>query len=172
LIDKIALHRIARDRAQARIVWIGGETTTLQIQVQVKRFAALSGAQEMEQTILKLAAEGVSDEEIAQQLTEGGHRSPMRQHVLPSTVKTIRLKHGIMIKRHQSHPRRIDGFLTVPQLAKELGITAHFIYHQINKGTIEIVKDPATGLYLFPDRPATIKQFRKLIDGRLKNLRF
>jgi len=25
---------------------------------------------------------------------------------------------------------------------------------------------------LFPDRPATIKQFRKLIDGRLKNLRF
>ena len=172
LIDKIALHRIARDRAQARIVWIGGETTTLQIQVQVKRFAALSGAQEMEQTILKLAAEGISDEEIAQQLTEGGHRSPMRQHVLPSTVKTIRLKHGIMIKRHQSHPRRIDGFLTVPQLAKELGITAHFIYHQINKGTIEIVKDPATGLYLFPDRPAIIKQFRKLIDGGLKNLRF
>jgi DNA invertase Pin-like site-specific DNA recombinase len=172
LIDKIALHRIARDRAQARIVWIGGETTTLQIQVQVKRFAALSGAREMEQTILKLAAEGISDEEIARQLTEGGHRSPMRQHVLPSTVKTIRLKHGIMIKRHQSHPRRIEGFLTVPQLAKELGITAHFIYHQINKGTIEIVKDPATGLYLFPDRPATIKQFRKLIDGRLKNLRF
>jgi len=100
----------------------------------------------MEQTILKLAAEGISDEEIAQQLTEGGHRSPIRQHVLSRTVKTIRLKHGIMIKRRQSHPRRIDGFLTVPQLAKELGITAHFICHQINKGTIEIVKDQATGL--------------------------
>jgi len=25
---------------------------------------------------------------------------------------------------------------------------------------------------LFPNRPATIKQFRKLIDGHLKNLRF
>jgi hypothetical protein len=77
-----------------------------------------------------------------------------------------------MIERHQSHPRRIEGFLTVPQLAKELGITVHFIYDRIHKGTIEIVKDQATGLYLFPDRPATIKQFRKLIDGRLKNLRF
>jgi hypothetical protein len=172
LIEKIALRRLAPDRAQARIVWIGGEPTTLQIQVQVKRFAALSGAREMEQTILKLAAEGISDEEIAQQLTEGGHRSPMCQHVLPSTVKTIRLKHGIMIKRHQSHPRRIEGFRTVPQLAKELGITVHFIYDRIHKGTIGIVKDQATGLYLFPDRPATIKQFRKLIDGRLQNLRF
>jgi hypothetical protein len=87
-------------------------------------------------------------------------------------VKTIRLRHGVMIERHQSHPRRIEGFLTVPQLAKELGVTVHFIYDRIHKGTIEIVKDQATGLYLFPDRPATIKQFQKLIDGRLKNLRF
>jgi hypothetical protein len=27
LIDKIALHRIARDRAQARIIWVGGEVS-------------------------------------------------------------------------------------------------------------------------------------------------
>lgn len=172
LIEKIALHRIAPDQAQARIVWIGGETTTLQIQVQVKRFAALSRAEEMKQTILKLANEGIPDEEIARQLSEGGHRSPMCQHVLLSTVKTIRLKHGIMIKRHQSHPRRIDGFLTVPQLAKELGVSAHFIYDRIHNGTIGIAKDEATGLYLFPDRPTTIKQFRKLIAGRLQDLRF
>src|SRR6266540_3221675 len=121
---------------------------------------------------IKLAAEGISDEEIARRLTESGHRSPMRQHVLPSTVRTIRLKHGIMIKRHQSHPRRIDGYLTVTQLAKELGVSVHFIYDRIHNGTIEIAKDEATGLYLFPDRPTTIKQFRKLIDGRLQTLDF
>jgi DNA invertase Pin-like site-specific DNA recombinase len=172
LIEKIALRRIAPDGAQARIVWIGGETTTLQIQLQVKRFASLVGAQEMEQTILKLAAEGISDEEIARRLTERGHRSPMRQHVLPSTVQRIRLKHGIMIKRNQSHPRRIEGFLTVSQIAKELGIPVHFIHDRIHNGTIVIAKDEATGIYLFPDRPTTIKQFRKLIDGRLQNLRF
>jgi hypothetical protein len=172
LIEKIALHRLAPDCAQARIVWIGGEITTLQIPVQVKTFAALSRAEEMKQTILKLANEKISDQEIARQLSEGGHRSPMRQHVLPSTVKTIRLKHGIMIKRHQSHPRRIDGCLTVPQLAKELGVSVHFIYDRIHNGTIGIAKDDATGLYLFPNRPTTIKQFRKLIDGHLQNLRY
>jgi DNA invertase Pin-like site-specific DNA recombinase len=172
LIEKVVLHRIARDCAQARIVWVGGETTTLRIPISVQKFSELSGAEEMEQTILKLSAKGISDEEIARRLTASGLRSPKHQSVLPSTVKTIRLRHGIMIERHQSHPRRIEGFLTVPQLAKELGITVHFIYDRIHKGTIEIVKDQATGLYLFPDRPATIKQFRKLIDGRLKNLRF
>lgn len=172
LIEKIALRRVAPDRAQARIVWIGAETTTLEVPLQVKRFAALAGAQEMEQTIVKLASEGTSDEEIARLLTERGHRSPMSQHVLPSTVKTIRLKHGIMIKSHQSHPRRINGYLTVPQLAKELGVSVHFIYDRIHNGTIEIARDEATRLYLFPDRPTTIKQLRKLIDGRLQNLRF
>lgn len=172
LIEKIALCRVAPDRAQARIVWIGAETTTLEVPLQVKRFAALAGAQEMEQTIVKLASEGTSDEEIARILTDRGHRSPMRQHVLPSTVKAIRLKHGIMIKSHQSHPRRIKGYLTVPQLAKELGVSVHFIYDRIHNGAIEIARDETTRLYLFPDRPMTIKQFRKLIDGHLQNLRF
>jgi len=172
LIDKIALHRIARDQAQARIIWIGGETTTLVIPVQVGSFAFLSNAAEMESLIVKLASDGLPDEEIAAQLTAQGHRSPMRQQVLPSTVRTIRLRHGIMLKRHQSHPRRIDGFLTVSQLAKKLGISIHFIYDRIHNGTIKISKDKKTRGYLFPDRPTTIKQFRKLIDGRIQTLDF
>lgn len=172
LIEKIALHRIARDRAQARIVWMGGETTTLLIPVQVKSLAALSSAQEMENLIVKLASSGISDEAIATQLTAQGHRSPMRQFVLPSTVKIIRLKHGIMQKRSQSHPRRIEGYLTVPHLAKTLDISVHYIYDRIHKGTIKVAKDEATGLYLFPNQPATIELFRKLLAGRLQHLRF
>jgi hypothetical protein len=171
LIEKVVLHRVAPDRAQICIVWVGGETTTLSIPLPVKKMAEFSGAQELEQAIVKLAAEGIADEEIARRLTARGLRSPTHLSVLPSTVRTIRLKHGIMIERRQSHPRRVDWFL-IPQLAKELGVAVHFIYDRIHKGTIEIVKDQATGLYLFPDRPSTIKQFKKLIDGRLKNLRF
>jgi hypothetical protein len=172
LIEKVALHRVARDCAQARIVWMGGETTTLRIPMSVRKLSELSGLEEMEREVVKLSTQGATDGEIARRLTACGHRSPRRQSVLPSTVRKIRLKHDIMSERNQSHPRRIKGFLTVPQLAKELSVAAHFIYDRINNGTIEIVKDRATGLYLFPDRPATIKQFRKLIDGRLKNLRF
>jgi hypothetical protein len=157
---------------QARIVWAGGETTTLLIPVQVGSFAFLSTATEMENLIVKLAPEGLSDEAIAEQLTAQGHRSPMRQLVLPSTVKTIRLKHGILQKRSQSHPRRIDGYLTVPQLAKTLDISVHYVYDRIHNGTIEVAKDETTGLYLFPNQPATIKLFRRLLAGRLQHLRF
>jgi hypothetical protein len=172
LIEKIALHRVARNHVQARIVWAGGETTALLIPVQVGSFAFLSTATEMENLIVKLASTGISDEAIATQLTAQGHRSPMRQFVLPSTVKTIRLKHSILQKRSQSHPRHIDGYLTVPQLAKTLDISVHYVYDRIHNGTIEVAKDEATGLYLFPDQPATIKLFRRLLAGRLQHLRF
>jgi DNA invertase Pin-like site-specific DNA recombinase len=172
LIEKIALHRVARDQVQARIVWVGGETTTLLIPVPVGSLAFLSRANEMQKLIIQLATAGISDEEIAAQLTAQGHRSPMRQSVLPSTVKTMRLKHGLMQKRSQSHPRRITGYLTVPQLAKALDLSVHYIYDRIHNGTIEIAKDKATGLYLFPHQTTTTELFRKLIRGRLQNLRF
>ena len=87
-------------------------------------------------------------------------------------MKTIRLKYGIMHQRSQSHPRHIDGHLTVPQLAKALDTSVHYLYDRIHNGTIETAKDEATGLYLFPDQPATSELFRKLLAGHLQNLRF
>jgi DNA invertase Pin-like site-specific DNA recombinase len=172
LIEKIALHRVTPDQLQARIIWAGGQTTTLSIPMLVASFAALSASKEMETQIIELATAGVSDQEIASTLTAQGHRSPRQQFVLPDTVKRVRLKHGILHNSSQSHPRQITGFLTVAQLAKVLDVSPHFIHDRIHNGVIEIAKDKATGLYLFPDKPATIKQFKKMIDGRLHNLRF
>src|SRR5215475_11556274 len=39
LIDTVALHRVARSQVQVRIVWRGGETTTLRVPVKVKSLA-------------------------------------------------------------------------------------------------------------------------------------
>ena len=91
--------------------------------------------------------------------------------VLPSTVQTIRLKHGILQVRSQSHPRRIAGYLTVPQIAKMLDKKAHWIYHLINTGRINVKKDTKTGLYLFPDCPETLEMFRQLKTGDVDNCR-
>jgi DNA invertase Pin-like site-specific DNA recombinase len=173
LIDKVVIHRTTRDGVQTRIVWRGGDTTTLQIPITVGAFADLAAAPEMEQLIIELSTQGKSDEEIAQHLTTLGHRSPRHQcAVLPSTVKTIRLKHRIFQKRSQSHPRRIEGCLTIPQIATQLDISPYWIYHRIDTGCIEVSKDTQTGLYLFPDEPATIEMFRNFVEGKLQNLRF
>ena len=157
---------------QARIVWKGGETTTLLIPVPIGTFKDLAGAETMEQIILERSAAGILDEVIAQELTDLGYRSPMALSVLPSTVKGIRLKHGIFQKRSQSHPRRIDGALTLSQIAHALDIDPHWIYDRIHNRTILVEKDPKTRLFLFPDSPTTLEQFRQLHAGNLQNLRF
>jgi hypothetical protein len=165
LIDKVVVHRTARDRVQARIVWRGGATTTRELPVPVGALADLSGAAEMERAILERSAAGDTDEAIAEELTRLGHRSPLRPVVLPSTVKTVRLRHGRLRQRSQSHPRRIPGRLTVPQLARALGVAPHWLYDRIYNGSVPVAKDPATGLYLFPDDSATLGQLRALLPG-------
>jgi len=162
LIDKVVLERVARDCVQTRIVWKGGATTTLMVDVPVGSFADLAGAERMEQIILEQSGKGSSDEEIARQLTAQGYRSPMRDVVLPSTVKTIRLKHRLFQKRSQSHPRQIAGCLTVPQLAQRLNLTVHWISDRIANGSIQVTKDATTRLYLFPDTRATLDAVSEL----------
>ena len=147
-------------------MWRGGATTSSEVPVSVGRFAWMTGAKQMEETILEMARAGEADKTIADHLTSQGHRSPRGEVVLESTVKIIRLSHNILHRAHQSHPRRVDGYLTTPQLAKKLGVPKHWIYDRINNGTIAVKKDDSTGGYLFHDKPETIRQFRQLRDGQ------
>ena len=173
LIDKVVIHRQVQHCVQTRIVWRGGDVTTLSIPVPVGSLADLPLAKEMEQIILDLSRQGKTDEEIAEHLTALGHRSPMQPDgVLPNTVKIIRLRHGIFQERHQSHPRQVEGYLTVPQVAQRLDISPYWVYDRIHNGCVQIVKDRETGLYLFPDQPATLEMVKQLKDGKLQNLRF
>ena len=172
LIDKVVLHRPEPATVQARIVWRGGETTTLSIPVPVGSLKDLAGAQEMERIILERSKEGIADDVIADELTAQSYRSPTHSFVLPSTVKIIRLRHRQFLVRHQSHPRHVEGSLTLTQIANMLDIAPHWIYDRINNGTIQVTKDPTTRLYLFPDSPATLDGFKRLVKGEIKKLRF
>jgi DNA invertase Pin-like site-specific DNA recombinase len=171
LIDKVVLHRTARDRVRARIVWRGGATTTREVPVPVGALADLTGAADLERLVLELAASGMADEAIAADLTQRGYRSPQRRVVLPSTVKIVRLRHGVLRQRSQSHPRRVAGYLTVPQLARLLDVAPHWLYDRIHNGTIPVAKDRPTGLYLFPDTPATLEPLQALIAGHCDHRR-
>ena len=173
LIDKVVIHRAVPDLVQTRIVWRGGDTTTFEIPIHVGSFADLSHAAEMEEIVLDLSRKGKTDEEIAVHLTDLGHRSPQcTDRVLPSTVRNIRLKQGLFLVRSQSHPRRIPGYLTLTQVARVLEVKPHWLYHQINKGCIQIDKDIQTGIYLFPDSPETLTLLRRLQAGECHIIRF
>jgi hypothetical protein len=172
LIDKVIVQRPTPDHIQARIVWRGGATTLLNIPVAVGAFDQLPNAQSMEQLVLDLFHQGKTDAQIARVLTDMGFRSPMRPAtVLTSTVRGIRLKHGLLQIRHQSHPRHVPGYLTLTELAKTLDITPHWIYDRIHNGCIQIAKHPTIGLYLFPDEPRTLELVKRLRQGNLKKIR-
>ena len=172
LIDKVVIRRIAPDSVEARIAWRGGDTTTAAIPVTVNALARLSSSREMEETIVSLARQGKTDQEIAEQLTRHGHRSPRGPIVLTSTVRIIRLRHRILVKRSQSHPRRIPGHLTVPQLAERLQVTKHWIYDRIHNGMIRVTLNRDRKTFLFPDTPMTITAFEQFKAGEIREIRF
>jgi len=163
LIESVVLKRRgAGDRIQVSIVWRGGERTELEVGIDVGSYRSLAHFDRMRERILELEASGKADEEIATILTGEGHRSARGKRVLPSTVRTIRVRAGRVHRYRRSRDKRVEGRLTVPQIAKALGVTNDWIYHRIDSGKIPATIDPATGLYLFPDRPETLEQIEKL----------
>jgi hypothetical protein len=166
----VVIHRTAPDTIHVRIVWRGGDASTFDVSVSVGSLAALSRNKEMQARILELARAGHSDEVIAAELSAAGHRSPMREQVLPSTVRGIRLRHGVLHSHSQSHPRRVPGWLTIPQLAARLRVSAHWIYDRVHNGTITIARNVSTGLYLFPDTPTTLTGLQKLRAGAVEQI--
>jgi len=172
LIDKVVLHRTAPDRIRTRLVWRGGDVSAFDVTTPVGSLASLAQHAEMESRVLEMARAGQDDAAIAAELSAAGFRSPMRGEVLRSTVQSIRLRHGIVHVRSQSHPRRVQGWLTVYQLAAQLGVRPHWIYDRIYIGAIAITRDADCGLYLFPDAPSTLTGLQKLRAGEVDRLAF
>ena len=136
----------------------------------VNALVRLSSAAAMEETIVSWAEQGKTDQEIAEHLTRQGHRSPKGPTVLVSTVRIIRLRHRILVKRSQSHPRRIPGHLTVSQVAEKVPVSKHWIYDRIHNGTIQIERDADSGLFLFPDAPMNITFLEQLKAGEIQKV--
>jgi DNA invertase Pin-like site-specific DNA recombinase len=172
LIDKVVAHRKNRDCVKVRIVWRGGAVSEIDVPIAVGSVRELSNFEDMEKQILALEAEGNSDEEIAHLLSGRGFRSPLGDTVLPSTVKAIRLQHGRLHRFRGPRPRRVTDYLTLPQVAQRVGVKTHRLYHLINRGIIEIERDTTSGLYLFPDRPETIDELRRLKAGAIKKVSY
>ena len=171
LIDKVVIQRAVRDCVRTRIVWRGGADSLLEIPIAVGSFSALSGAKELEEKMVALIKQGWSDAEIAEQLTAEGARSPRREKVIESTVRNIRLKHGIKVNRNHPHRHRPPGHLPIAQLSQLIEAPQHWIYFQIRSGRIIVNRDPVTRHYLFPDQPKTIKLLKKLKAGEIKIVR-
>jgi len=121
----------------------------------------------MEERVIELFRAGRTDEEIAAELTKAGYRSPMKEQVIASTVAKIRYNHGLRRTQRRPKPRHIRaGYITLPQMARSLGVSDHWFYERIKKGQIKVSKDEKTGLYLFPEGEEMLSALRGLKAGR------
>ena len=169
LVDKVVMRR-ATDCVQLRIVWRGGAVTELEVGIAVGALTSLARGAEMEARVLDLAQAGTEDAAIAALLTQEGFRSPRHSQVLVNTISAIRRRHRIL--QAPSHPRRLPGWLTVSQLAQQLGIPRRWIDQRIRSGIIVVSPHPPIKLHLFPDTEATVAGFRSLRAGQVGRLRF
>src|SRR5229473_3759565 len=170
LIEKVVMRRSARDKAEVRIVWRGGATTELIVMMPVNSLAALPRYAEMERRICELATKGLYDDQIVQILADEGHRSPWRGiAVLPSTVRGIRLRHGIKAVQRQTRWPPVKGCLTVTQLAERLNIPTKWIHTQLRRGAIRTIHEPS-GRYLFPDTEHAMLAIRQLREHHIKTV--
>ena len=170
LIDKVVLRRMAADQISVRLVWRGGEISTLEIEVAVYTHRVLARGAEMEARLLALARQGVDDATIAAQLTREGYRSARCDHVSADTVRHVRHQHRVLRDWRRAHPRHVPGWLTMAELARRLQVSRDWLERRVHNGTILISRDAVSGRFLFPDTDATLARFEELKAGLVDRL--
>jgi DNA invertase Pin-like site-specific DNA recombinase len=173
LIDKVVLRREPerREIVYMRIVWRGGAFSELEVPIPVYATENLSNYDDMVEQIRILSAKGLTDEEIAEELTRQGFRSPTDpDRVRKSTVRRTRGREiGSRPRGWASgKPRQVPGHLTLMQAAKLLDVTPMWFYWRIKKGII--VAPKKNGTYVFPDTPETRAALMGLKSGQHQKL--
>jgi len=172
LIDKVVLRRSTPECVEIRIVWRGGETTDLSVDIAVRALASLTRGTEMEARVVELARAGMDDATIAAMLTKEGLRSARLDMVSAHAVKVVRLRCKVLRAPWLSTPRRVPGLFTVAQLARRIGVSPHWLHRRIRNGTIDVVRCPISGRWLFPDTDTTLSNLERLKNGQVERLHF
>lgn len=172
LIDKIVLRRAGSGRAAVRIVWRGGAASELEVELPGSTLATMARGAEMESRVLDLARSGLHDEEILAALDAEGHRSPQRASgIHPSTIRRIRLRHGVKLPCRCTRWPAVPGWLTVKATATRIGVSEKWIRERLRSELIRTKRDES-GRYLFPDSDEARNTLLQLRAKRIASVDF
>jgi hypothetical protein len=172
LIDKVVLRRAGAHVAAVRIIWRGGAASELEVELPGSTLATMPRGAEMEARVLELARSGLHDEEIVAALAAEGHRSPQRASgIYPSTVRRIRLRHGVKLPCRCTRWPAVPGWLTVKATATCLGLSEKWLRERLRAALIRTKRDES-GRYLFPDSQEAHAALLKLRAGQINSVDF
>jgi DNA invertase Pin-like site-specific DNA recombinase len=164
LISRVIATRLAPDRIEIKIVWISGHFSVAQVIPPIHRQADASHYEELVARLDELTGQGLTDPEIAAQLTTEGFHTARRLAVTVGTIHKLRKNHGQVssLHRHRKVPM-MDGFWTIPGLTRELGVGSNWLYQRIYQGKLtqpDIERLPGYRVYLIRNDPVLLERLR------------
>jgi DNA invertase Pin-like site-specific DNA recombinase len=164
LISRVIATRLAADRIEIKIVWISGHFSVAQVIPPIHRQADASHYAELVARLDELTGQGLTDPEIAEQLTREGFHTARRLAVTVGTIHKLRKNHGQVSSLHRHRKASmLNGFWTIPGLTRELGVGHGWLYQQIYQGKLtepDIQRLPGYCVYLIRNDPVLVARLR------------
>ena len=164
LISRVIATRLAADCIELKIVWISGHYSMTQVIPPIHRQADASNYDELVHRLDELTSQGITDPEIAAQLTAEGFHTARRLAVTVGTIHKLRMNHGQVSSLHRHRKvDMIDGFWTLPGLTRELGVGQNWLYQRIYQGELaapDIERLPGYRVYLIRNDPDLIARLK------------
>jgi hypothetical protein len=146
LIRRVIIRRPFADTVEAKVVWVSGAVSTLEVHPPVLRQLDLSNYEDFVERLLALGAVGSSDREIAQCLTAEGFHSARSDRVPTALVGEIRRARGHISLTEQFRTQaKLEDQWTVFGLAQELGVHRNWLYTRIRNGTLPATRHAVIG---------------------------
>ncbi|WJW67577.1 hypothetical protein OZ401_000844 [Candidatus Chlorohelix allophototropha] len=165
LVAKVIVDRVKSDTLELRVVWISGHYTKLEVNPPIHRTRDLGEYEELAERLQVLWKEGLTEQEIAEQVSREGYRSARSKNVSAATVRDIRLQY---LKQHPEElnlkTMRLGNYLPVQELAVREGFKVDWVYRQIANKRIKpeyLKKHPRRHSYLIQDNAELIAQLRQ-----------
>jgi len=161
LIRRVMVSRPVPDTVEAKVVWVSGAVTVLQVHPPILRQTDVEAYPRFVERVLALGTAGYHDREIAQRLTADGFRSARSERIPGSLVGEIRRARGqISLVEQFRTQAKLDGQWTIFGLAQELAVHRNWLYTRIRNGTLPATRHPVLGHYLIPDDPDILDTLR------------
>jgi DNA invertase Pin-like site-specific DNA recombinase len=161
LIRQVIVTRPVPDTVEAKVVWISGAVTPLQVHPPILRQADVRNYEQFVERVLALGNAGYQDREIAQRLTAEGFRSARSARIPRALVGEVRRARGQISLTEQFRTQaKLEGQWTVFGLAQELAVHRNWLYTRIRNGTLAATRHPVLGQYLIPDTPEVMTTLR------------
>jgi DNA invertase Pin-like site-specific DNA recombinase len=172
LVTGVNLRRDTTGILKVRIVWRGGLVSEIDVRVPVHSLRFSEREQKIVARVRELADAGQDDMGMAEQLNREGFFPCRGAEFTPQIVLKLRCRYRVYLGLGKlRRGQRAPGY-TAQEMADMIDIDRSWIYREIGRGRIGIVKDEYYGCYLFPRTRAAVRDMKRLKLGEVPHVSF